>query len=196
MADQNWDSILLLSKVLDKVDSKSTISNKKPKIENVKLTSVTSAPSIIWYEFHDAASGKYYYHNYGTNSTQWEKPTDGKIIPYTPPPPQQPPVVAVADEEEPKYTAVASFNRQKGSFSHSGAMSYWEMKNRQDDKAGRQLEAFVDLKELERNREETKVLRANNPIKKSAKEWAKINQEKKNQKKRKLNSWLYEDDPN
>ncbi len=67
-------------------------------------------------------------------------------------------------------------------------------KGRQTDKAGRQLQAFIDLEELEKNREETRKMKESSANqKKNYTEWQKQNGGKKDDKKRKAAAWLYED---
>ncbi len=63
---------------------------------------------------------------------------------------------------------------------------------RPSDKASRQLAAFVDLEELERNRQETKAKKAelHAQTKNMNIDWKKVKEDKK---KRKLQEWLKED---
>jgi hypothetical protein len=72
---------------------------------------------------------------------------------------------------------------------------------RPDDKAGRQLGVFMDLSELEQNREKYKAIKEQRQAvsaggrKRSGEhtDWSKLKGDKKAEKKKKTNAWLQED---
>jgi hypothetical protein len=54
---------------------------------NDNQQSITMVEIAQWYEFLDTSSNKYYYHNYATGETSWEKPistSSSKIIQIVP----------------------------------------------------------------------------------------------------------------
>jgi hypothetical protein len=73
-------------------------------------------------------------------------------------------------------------------------LTFYLQKGRQSDKSGRQLQAFVDLDELEKNRAETKLMKDATQQRMKNVEWSKLNKDKKTEKKRKAAQWLYEED--
>lgn len=67
---------------------------------------------------------------------------------------------------------------------------------REDDKAGRQLGVFMDLSTLEQNREEAKRMKEEAQRRSGTRgevDWATYKNQKQAAKKRKAQSWLYED---
>mmetsp|Transcript_20485 Transcript_20485/g.28200 ORF Transcript_20485/g.28200 Transcript_20485/m.28200 type:complete len:134 (-) Transcript_20485:52-453(-) len=96
-----------------------------------------------------------------------------------------------------EYRFVASFNQHSGRFSAASmgpaeaGLSYWDKVGRPEDKAGRQLSAFIDLKDLERNREEHAAKRQQQHFQRAAYEaWR---QRAGDQTKKRKQGWLYED---
>jgi hypothetical protein len=68
------------------------ISNREESNGENNEQSVTTVEIAQWHEFLDASSNKFYYHNYATGETSWEKPTSTssskiiQIVPYQQPP--------------------------------------------------------------------------------------------------------------
>jgi hypothetical protein len=103
-----------LASLLDKIDSsKNAEPTSQPEPEIAQPPQVEHSG---WYEFKDVTSGKSYYHNYVTNTTQWVKPDANDIVP--PPAPLTRPVEDVPVER-------AYFSKGSGHFSHTGSQSYW-----------------------------------------------------------------------
>lgn len=115
-------------------------------------TNSTSSP-YDWIKHYDPTHAQFYYYNYKTGVTQWEQP-EGFIEPIiiTPPPAQNLPITAEAASGY-----AATFNSRTGSFSSAGSKTYWENVGRPTDREGRQLSAFFNLSDLEKNRAEAKM---------------------------------------
>lgn len=86
---------------------------------------------------------------------------------------------------------MAFFNQQDGRFGGLGA-NHWEQKGLPSDRGLRQLAKYVDLTDLERNREEAKIKKAQLQNMKGI-DWRKYKEEKKEFKKRKRLAWMLED---
>eukprot|EP01038_Epipyxis_sp_PR26KG_P008303 gene8303-11234_t len=186
------DALSKLDSVLNKIESNGApqvyITKQSGNNEESIDSNKQDIKSIYWYQFVDPSTGLHYYHNYGTQKTQWEKPEEGIIMNETPPAPSV--STSTSSTQGDDYKFVASFNKKNGSFNMSGTGSYWNQVGRPEDKQGRQLSAFIDLEELEKNRQEYKLMKETkiqNNI-----DWSKVKQDKIKDKKRKLNSWLYE----
>jgi hypothetical protein len=125
-----------LASILDRIDS-----SKQPKLHSTDTpnTTTSSSATIVqvikaeeWFEYLDPTSGKYYYHNYKTNETKWDKPDS--FVPYSVPSTTSdigsssglagyslPSTTTSAD-----YTVKAYFNQQDGRFGATGVSNYWE----------------------------------------------------------------------
>jgi hypothetical protein len=117
--------------------------------------SITMVEIAQWYEFLDTSSNKYYYHNYATGETNWEKPistSSSKIIQIVPYQVSQSesatygqssdslsntyaalsstvtsvlPQSLLTTPGQGDYTATAYFNQSSGRFGGTGN-NYWE----------------------------------------------------------------------
>eukprot|EP00981_Chlorochromonas_danica_P003862 scaffold732_cov192-Ochromonas_danica.AAC.1 len=165
---------------------------KKEEEEEESVVAVESAlSSSLWYEFVEPASGKSYYHNYSTQTTSWEKPAS--FVPHNaylgPSANTTASSTAVLPETDPTAFR-AFFNRNDGRFT---GQDYWDSKGIPRDRSARQLSRYMDLNELEANREEARRRRQEVTQSRSAAEWAAHNAAKKQEKKRKREAWLVED---
>jgi hypothetical protein len=157
-----------------------TIDVKNNNINNLNSTSLsTPANTQEWSKYYDPSSSRFYYHNAVTNVTQWEVP-EGFIEP----------LVDVVQSSS-LYASTASFSLTNGAFSLVGTESYWDKVNRPNDREGRQMSAFFDLNDLDKNRQEAK--RKQEVLKKSGIDWRKYKEEKKAMRKKKRNEWLLKD---
>ncbi len=149
-------------------------------------------PEEIWHEFLDVTSGKRYYHNYHTSQTAWDPPK--YFIPYNPAPIPAPLLSAVATPAYQDYRSVGYFNNTNGRY--SGNTTYWEKTGRCADKAGRQLSAFIDLNDLEKNRAETKQKKEEfqRKLQQSGVNWKELKEEQKAKKRKARDKWLFEDE--
>ncbi len=137
MSDIPKNSINLLSSLLDSIDKKSGKCADLALVEN-KVTAVSSSSAVKvaanWASFVDATSGKTYYHDYSTNTTQWDKPEGFvELAPaynitstISAAEANKQMLAAAQDALNRDYAATASFNRQKGHFANMGSDSYWE----------------------------------------------------------------------
>lgn len=194
----NYIASVGLASVLDKIDQ-SLVCSQQLKAKDGKEDVVLSNNSLnqVWYEYLDSQRQVPYYHNYVLNKTQWEKPSEGEIIPVAPQTTQllgSTTGVGINDGDSNKdiQPVVAYFSKATGKFSHAGSDSYWKKIGREDDKAGRQLGIFMDLSTLEANREEAKRMKEEAQRKRGNVDWVAYKEEKKNLKKRKHQSWVYE----
>jgi hypothetical protein len=188
----------------DVADSKPTENQKTantdtdfvlPRIEvnSSSVSLITKSFSSLpygWYEYKDEFSGCSYYHYSFLNITQWEIPTEQqtRILEAQAVKSQQ---TFLYDHD--RETQKAYFNRNTGKFSHAGSQTYWERLGRENDRAGRQLGAFMDLSTLEKNREDYKKKKDMDALANRGVDWSKHKKEKKELKKRKAQSWVYED---
>lgn len=194
-------SAAYLSKLLDTIDQKSG------KVANLALTNQSALDVLSnverklpdnWASFVDPTSKKTYYHNYSTGVTQWDKPEGFVEVIASSNSALIPDPETVAEDEialsAKSYQATASFNKANGRFANMGDDTYWQRHGRQNDKAGRQIQAFIGMDELEKNREETKAKKAVVQEQMKKLDWKKLNAEKKQAKKRKAMEWLLKDD--
>ena len=194
-------SAAYLSRLLDTIDQKSG------KVANLALTNQTAQDVLStvdrklpdnWASFVDPTSKKTYYHNYSTGVTQWDKPEGFVEVVASSSSALLPDPEAVVEDEialsAKNYQATASFNKANGRFANMGDDTYWQRHGRQNDKAGRQIQAFIGIDELEKNREETKAKKAEVQEKMKKLDWKKLNEERKKAKKRKAMEWLLKDD--
>eukprot|EP01039_Chlorochromonas_danica_P010287 gene10287-11384_t len=197
MTSRPEDSILALASVLNRIDrvsgrSAETALTATGAVPNNKQKQTTAAlSSSLWYEFVEPASGKSYYHNYSTQTTSWEKPAS--FVPHNaylgPSANTTASSTAVLPETDPTAFR-AFFNRNDGRFT---GQDYWDSKGIPRDRSARQLSRYMDLNELEANREEARRRRQEVTQSRSAAEWAAHNAAKKQEKKRKREAWLVED---
>jgi hypothetical protein len=174
----------------DAADSQPITTNKESaKQEKAEISTKKALESTVWYEYLDPASGKPYYHNYHTSETSWTAPSS--FIPHSV-------STAAASSSAATNSSAASdvvfrgyFNAQNGRF--TGSSSYWEQQGVPQDRSARQLAAFLDVKELDRNREEAKQIRQQVAKSKNSEQWKTYNEQKKLEKKRKREAWLHED---
>lgn len=163
--------------------------------------------SNFWVQYFDPKSNRIYYYNTNTKATQWDPPADSIF------PSQVSNVKGYAANSlfpsrsgssvtSDEYRFMASFNQHSGRFSAASmgpeehGLSYWDKVGRPEDKAGRQLSAFIDLKDLERNRQEHAAKRQQPQFQKSAyKAWKQRNEgiDYKMLAKKRKQGWLYED---
>ena len=148
----------------DNIDGANTNIN----VENQQTTLGSVVVPSPWSKHFDINTNRYYYYNYITMVSVWEKPAD--YVEET---------MSYSEQLNSSnlYAAAASFNITRGSF--SGCHDYWSSVNRPSDKAGRQLSTFFDLNTFEQNREEYKANKLKQTEHISGKEWKKINKEKK-----------------
>lgn len=125
-----------------------------------------------WIRHFDATHGQYYYYNYKTGLSQWEKPDDF-IEPVVTAPlavSSSSTLPALSGEASTGYAS--TFNPRTSTFASAGGpKSYVDSAGRPTDREGRQLAgrrcsfifcltsmiAFFNLNDLERNREEAKI---------------------------------------
>jgi hypothetical protein len=190
-------------------DERDPKNDKKEEEDTLKDPLLTVGKEDIWHEFIDPSSGKSYYHNYTTGQTSWDKPAH--FIPFVAPiAPAAFPLAAAAGAaiaggmtpsssslattgSYQDYRSVAYFNSNNGRY--TGNTNYWEKVGRPEDKAGRQLSAFIDLNELERNRAETKAKREEfqRNLEKQGVNWKELKEEQKLKKRKNREKWLLED---
>lgn len=168
--------------VIDSVKQSTQITN------NITTTSghITSDISDIsspydWIRHFDATHGQYYYYNYKTGVSQWEKPEDfiepvvmtsslSSLSSASIQNSSSQRLPALSGEASTGYAA--TFNTRTSTFATSGGpQSYFDTVGRPTDREGRQLAgkisshnsttfmiiAFFNLNDLERNREEAKM---------------------------------------
>eukprot|EP01031_Cornospumella_fuschlensis_P033353 gene33353-40344_t len=183
---------VLASSALPKPASSSSTATKPTEAGGKADDSAASVPPVeellrknVWYEYIDVTSKKPYYHCPETNETTWTAPES--YIPHSSFPRQQQ-QAAQLDAEEGTYRAF--FNPKHGRLS---MQSHWEQRGIPQDRAARQLAAFVDLEELERNRQEAKQMRQAVAQSRTGKQWAEYNAQKKAEKKRRRDAWVTED---
>ncbi len=181
-AENTVGAIDRLESLLNVIDT--TIVASKRKIEEVTAEPVSKIlESPVFIKYFDTTSGKDYYYNTATGQTQWDRPAEYSEV--------------LSNEQQNKqskgseYSSIACFRSKNGSFSVANHSSYWESVGRQTDKEGRQLSAFFDLNEFEKNRAEAKIKKEK--FQNSNINWKEYKQKKQQQKKSKSYAWLHED---
>lgn len=89
------------------------------------------------------------------------------------------------------YAARAKFNRLTGKYEQFGGDAYWQMQGVAPDRAGRQMSHFFNMTDLDKNREEAKVLKEK--LKRKNIDWKKVAAEKKAKKQKQKNEWMFQD---
>lgn len=143
---------------------------------------------LFWTKLYDPNTGYYYYYNSKTMVSQWEKPEGFVETDAPPPPPSWAPLSSTVSAD---YIVQATFNKQTGRFSHTGTDSYFEHVGRAPDREGRQMSAFFDLSQLERNREEAK--KKKQELLSSSIDWRQYKEDKKKKRQKIHNKWLYDE---
>lgn len=144
-----------------------------------------SAPAakVEWKKYWDETQQKYYYFNSKTQKTQWEVPEEANWLPSS---------EETTQDKFMDYTTAAKFNRVTGRFDALGGEEYFAKAGIPTDRAGRQMSAFFNMTEFEKNREEYKRKKLQLQTTKSI-DWKKYNAQKKAQKRKRQNQWLFED---
>ncbi|CAE7436742.1 unnamed protein product, partial [Symbiodinium microadriaticum] len=136
-----------LGNILDIIDSKRkepsedtdpdpVLTHAAAASEKEASTSSSSLPPPVesspydWIKNFDASTGHFYYYNYKTGVSQWERP-DNFVETATPAP-------ALPQPTDPSAYA-ATFNQKTGQFSATGSGTYWEQVGRPGDREGRQM---------------------------------------------------------
>jgi hypothetical protein len=135
-------------------------------------TAVSNNP--IWLEYIDPASGKSYYFNTHTKETTWDRPL------HFSPAPSLSNTLKRGDE----YKVVGTFNSQSGRFTTLKSHLHTET-GQNIDRSLRQLGHYMDINELERNREEAKLKKQTASQPPQGGNWREFNKEKKEEKKKK-----------
>uniref|UniRef100_K3W6U1 WW domain-containing protein n=1 Tax=Globisporangium ultimum (strain ATCC 200006 / CBS 805.95 / DAOM BR144) TaxID=431595 RepID=K3W6U1_GLOUD len=149
-----------------------------------------------WQQHVDPHTQRFYYHNAVTGVTQWQKP-DAPIMSgladWVPPEVSDPQQDAANRKTVSgvNYTAKAKFNRITGKYEQMGGDDYWHSMGVANDKAGRQMSHFFNMTDLEKNREEAKLLKEK--LKRKNIDWKKVAAEKKAKKQKQKNEWMYQD---
>jgi hypothetical protein len=138
-----------------------------------------------WISYFDDKSCKPYYYNTLTKVTQWERPPLSELK-------KQISTNSGDSNANNDYVFHATFNAKSGAFSTGGNYTYWDKVGRSNDKEGRQLEAFLDTKILEKNREDYKKKKLE--LQQADIDWKKVKEEKMKVKKLKAKQWLLKDD--
>ncbi len=98
------------------------------------VSNMSESSPYDWIKHFDPTHQQFYYYNYKTGVSQWEQPPD--FIE---------PVIVAPTTTKPEMTTEASkgysasFNTRTGTFSASGAKTYWETVGRPNDREGRQM---------------------------------------------------------
>lgn len=159
-----------------------------------KSKNSTAAQAVVWTKYFDPKSAKFYYHNAQMNVTQWEAPSEG-IIDTSFIAPVATAVGSSSSTAMPtassQYAVRASFAASNGSFALPGEGTYWDKVGRPSDRAGRQMAAFFDVSDLERNREEAREKKAR--LQQSGVDWREYKEAKLQEKKKRRSEWLRDD---
>ncbi|KAF1335358.1 Ww domain-binding protein 4, partial [Globisporangium splendens] len=185
-----------LNAILSGIDSGNTTA-PLPEDDGVDDAQLQGAiKKVEWQQHVDPHTQRFYYHNTATGVTQWQKP-DAPIMSgladWVPPEVSDPQQDAANRKTVSgvNYTAKAKFNRITGKYEQMGGDDYWHSMGVANDKAGRQMSHFFDMTDLEKNREEAKLLKEK--LKRKNIDWKKIAAEKKAKKQKQKNEWMYQD---
>mmetsp|Transcript_9503 Transcript_9503/g.14304 ORF Transcript_9503/g.14304 Transcript_9503/m.14304 type:complete len:225 (+) Transcript_9503:161-835(+) len=176
-----------LGSLLDAIDSK----RKHEPSDTSESSAADISSPFDWIKQFDPTYGVPYYYNYKTGQSQWERPEGFIETPTVAPVAPAASVTAASTTSSAGYAA--TFNAKTGSFSSTGQGTYWEQNGRPDDRAGRQMSAFFDLNDFERNREEAKLKKKQLQEMKGI-DWRKYKEERKKKRQKISQRWLYEDD--
>lgn len=142
---------------------------------------------LFWSKLYDPNTGHFYYYNSRTFISQWEKP-EGFVDSDVPPPPAW---ATTSVSSSADLTVQATFNKQSGRFSHAGDGTYFERIGRSADREGRQMSAFFNMTDLQRNREVAKEKKKQ--LLSSSVDWRKYKEDKKKKRQKVQNKWLYDE---
>ncbi len=127
-----------MASLLDSIDKKTGNYSDVHLVDSKAVVAPIVSSSVKadnWAAFPDPTTGATYYHNFTTNVTQWDKPEGFVELTkaYIQPALEIPTAATILQHHQStinsEYAVKATFNKNRGSFEHTGGDDYWQTVN-------------------------------------------------------------------